>query len=981
MINKKLIYFVFFLSGLSGLIYELVWTRYLKIFLGHSAYAQSLVLCIFMGGMAIGSYLSSKLSYKIKKPLFVYAVIEGVIGVFAVSFHFIFKFVTDFSYKYVFNIIENHSGIVIYKILLSCLIITPQTILLGMTFPIISYFFVRDKKEDIGKNIAYLYFLNSIGAASGVFITGFYLIENFGLPLTMNFGGLINLFIFLIIWRNSRIKSFTQLNFYETKEDFNNRIFYVLIFVSFFTAFSSFIYEIVWIRMLSLVLGSSTHNFEIMLCAFITGIAFGGLYIRFKARSIKEPISYLACVQIFMGLSAIATLPFYNMTFYIISFLINNLPKNQFGYYLFNLSSHIISFLIMLPATFFAGMTFPLIVYSLTKEGYGEKAIGYVYAVNTLGAILGVIFAINIGFPLFGLKKLLFLGAIIDVALGFVILVLLKVSLNFLLSNKVVTVSSITIILIGFLVIDLDVYKLASGVYREGIIFNPKDYKLYFYEDGKTASISVVGEGSYLSIRTNGKSDSAIAIDERFIPSADEYTCILATLIPYLYKYDAKSVAVIGLGTGLTSHIALLNENVNEVHTIEIEKMVVEGAKLFFNRNNRVFQDKRSKIYIDDAKTFFTSHRYKYDIIISEPSNPWISGIATLFSSEFYRLVKDYLTDDGILVQWIQLYEIDLPHIASIIKAISKNFYDYALYITTENEMLIVSSKQSLGCLRDEIFKNPEILKVLMRLNMTKLVDFQIRKIGEKKYFDSFFSSFSVRENSDFYPVLERKAPKLRFLGTGVGNIVNFVSGPIPITKVLMNEILPSDEVSLTLYYQRPYLIKIAGAIKDILISGKSSIDEIIPPELLSFSHKLYNFMQDPQIIPNHYERLTIMFNLFSLLLQHLPKDDVELVLNAIEKSNTYKNLTELEINWLNLYKAINNKNFKEMAVLSLKLLEKDRDLPPVAEEYLMAIYMMANLMENNKENLKDFLKDESLIENLKGKNIIFHYLFSQCEN
>lgn len=981
MINKKIIYLIFFLSGLSGLIYELLWSRYLKNFLGHSAYAQSLVLCIFMGGMAIGSYLASKLSSKIKKPLIIYGIIEGIIGCFALSFHYIFNYITSISYNYVFNWIENSFGIIVYKIIISSLIITPQTILLGMTFPIISYFFVRDNYEDTGKNVALLYFFNSIGAAFGVFVTGFYFVENFGMPLTMIIGGIINLSIFFFVVFNSKKMKSSESVFVKTVERENKKIFMVLYLIAFFTAFSSFIYEIVWIRMLSLVLGSSTHNFEIMLCAFITGLAFGGLYIRLKAGSIKNPLSYLSGVQILMGISAISTLPFYNITFNIISYLINNLPKNDFGYYLYNLSSHLISFAIMLPATFFAGMTFPLIIFAMKQEGMGEKSIGNVLAINTLGGILGIIFAVHIGFPYFGLKNLLFVGSAIDIALGLGIILILNVSLKPAFSPKLVTTSSASIILMGFLLINLDNYKLASGVYREGIIFKPGDYHIYFYEDGKTASISVVGDNQYLSIRTNGKSDSAIAVDQSFPPSADEYTCVLAGLIPYLYKPDAKNVAIIGLGTGLTTQIALLNPEVKEVDTIEIEKEVVKGAKLFANRNYGVFYDRRSKIYIDDAKTFFTSHKHKYDIIISEPSNPWISGISALFSTEFYQLVNNYLTDGGILIQWIQLYEIDLPNIASIVKAISKNFEDYALFITTENEMLIVSSNKPLGCMRDDILKNPQIQSVLKRLKMTTLTDFQLRKIGEKKYFDSFFYSFDVRENSDFYPVLERKAPKLRFFGIGAGHIMSLITGPIPITKIFMDEFTPKEDVNLTPYYQRPYLIKMAWGMRDILLYGKSDDLSSLPQDILSLTTRFYQFLQRPEIISNHYERLTIMFNIFSFLIQHLPSNETEQIIKSIEKSIAYKNLTQLEIQWLNLYRAINNKNFIAMGILSKELMEKDKNLPPIAEEYLLAVFMMANLMQNNNEVLKSYIINSSAIKVLKEKNIIFQYLVSQCGN
>jgi hypothetical protein len=165
------------------------------------------------------------------------------------------------------------------------------------------------------------------------------------------------------------------------------------------TGAASFIYEIGWIRMLSLVLGSSTHAFELMLSAFILGLAFGGLWIKRRIDDIAAPEKFLGVVQVAMGLLALATLVVYGRTFELMQWLFGVLARNDSGYAMFNLGSHLIALVVMFPAAFCAGMTLPLITHALLQRGAGERAIGAVYAANTVGAIVGVFAAVHVGLP------------------------------------------------------------------------------------------------------------------------------------------------------------------------------------------------------------------------------------------------------------------------------------------------------------------------------------------------------------------------------------------------------------------------------------------------------------------------------------------------------------------------------------------------------------------------------------------------------
>src|SRR6185295_10805493 len=412
-------YALFTASGFAGLIYESIWTHYLKLFLGHAAYAQSLVLIVFMGGMALGAALLGSVSVRLRNPLAGYALVEAAIGALALGFHEIFAAVTDWSYASLLPALGSESLALAAKLAVSCLLILPQSVLLGMTFPLMSAGLVRARPAASGESIAMLYFTNSLGAAVGVLVSGFLLIEWVGLPGTLRSAAGVNLALAGVVWIVSRPARDPAIEPQFTRAMPAARLLYA---VALLTGLASFFYEICWIRMLSLVLGSSTHSFELMLSVFILGLALGGFAVRRRVDATANPERLLGWVQVAMGLAALATLPAYDATFGLMEWLMKGLSRNEAGYLFFNLSGQAVAAFVMLPATFCAGMTLPLITGALLRLGAGESAIGKVYAANTLGAIGGVLLAVHVGLPLLGLKGTLIAGAAIDAVLGLVLL-------------------------------------------------------------------------------------------------------------------------------------------------------------------------------------------------------------------------------------------------------------------------------------------------------------------------------------------------------------------------------------------------------------------------------------------------------------------------------------------------------------------------------------------------------------------------------
>jgi predicted membrane-bound spermidine synthase len=948
---------LFALSGFSGLIYESIWTHYLKLFLGHAAYSQTLVLAIFMGGMAIGSWICSKYSSLWKNLLLGYALTEGIIGVCALIFHNAFVYTLELSYTSIIPQLGNPFIVSGFKWTLSALMILPQSVLLGMTFPLMSAGILRLFPDKPGRSVAMLYFTNSIGAAIGVLVSGFMLIRWTGLPGTIRIAGMINILLAFTVWLLIR-KYKPEGEPVEVKQETayresNNGGYWFFLLVSLVTGTSSFIYEIGWIRMLSLVLGSSTHAFELMLSAFIFGLAFGGLWIQRRIDQVTSSVRYLAWVQLIMGLLALSTLLLYGNTFEVMQWIIKSLSKTDTGYALFNLSSSGIAWAIMLPTTFCAGMTLPLITFTLIKQGYGERSIGAVYAANTVGAIVAVFFAIHFGMPLLGLKGLITVGAGLDIGLGMTLFWDRRAEGWTFRQPAVATAIGICAIIGILLFVKLDPYKMASGVYRYGTFSTPENHRLLYYRDGKTATVSCfLTNSGMLSIRTNGKPDAAMMIIPGMEPAIDEYTMILLGVIPMTLQPNAKTAASIGLGSGMTSHILLCNPLLRQLDTVEIEKGMVEAANNFRPRVELVYTDPRSKIYIDDAKTFFSTYNKQYDLIVSEPSNPWVSGVAGLFSEEFYRLITHHLNDDGLFVQWLQLYDIDVDLVVSVLKAISTNFSDFAIYAANRADVMIIAKKNGLLSEPDySVLKIPRIAALLKRIHVERGQDIAIRKIGTKKFLKEFLESFPIRTNSDYCPVLDQNAASSRFIGSSAQALLNFAYIPVPTFEMLDGSPLQRGVTSVTptREFDKAQETITAVELRDYFLSGDFNTRNV-REDLRQKAVLLRRACKAPSSL-NESERLGIAFNLSVAMISYLTPTELEPFWKLLE-SGACGTLppSSQERQWYNLFKAVGKRDGVHMLEEARTLLASKADMTPLARRYLLASGMLGALVKGDRK-------------------------------
>src|SRR5688572_10744387 len=465
---------LFTISGFAGLIYESIWSHYLKLFLGHAAYAQTLVLAIFMGGMALGAWLVSRYTLRIRNLLLGYAIAELGIGVLALAFHGVFNVTTGWALNSLFPALGGTGTVDLVKWIIASLLILPASLLLGTTFPLMSGGVMRLYPESGGRSLAMLYFTNSLGAAIGVLASGFLLIGAVGLPGTILTAGLMNIALALAVWAIATrlAPALPEVGAAAQARAPLPPLARAILIAAAATGAASFIYEITWIRMLSTGLGASTHAFEVMLAAFILGMSLGSLVLRGRIERLGNDMAWLAAILVAKAFLAVYAIWIYGDVLEFIRWMMAATARTTEGYAVVTTAGMVASMIVMLPTAFCAGMTLPLAPDALTRRGMGEASIGRLYAANTAGCIVGTAFATHIGMELLGVKNLTGLGAFVDVGVA---LMLLAVGLEGRTRNRALAASGVIAVVgaIGFAFVQLDLLRMSSGVFRFGAFEDP----------------------------------------------------------------------------------------------------------------------------------------------------------------------------------------------------------------------------------------------------------------------------------------------------------------------------------------------------------------------------------------------------------------------------------------------------------------------------------------------------------------------------
>lgn len=759
---------LFFASGLAALIYQSMWAQYLALLLGHAAYAQTLVLVVFMGGMALGAWWVSRLAARLRRPLLGYVLLEALIGLAGLAFHPVFLVSSEILLGASGVAADGNSAWPLY--LGAVGLILPQSVLLGGTFPLLSSAALRLRSRHQAHSLGGLYFSNSLGAAAGALLATFLLLPRIGMPGAMLVAGALNLMVAAAaaaVMRHLPDQSETlPLSTPTPKAIRRSAPPSLLLFAAAFTAVNSFVYEIVWIRMLNQSLGTTLHSFEIMLTAFILGIALGAWWIQRRGPQLAETLRYAAHAQVLMGVCAIASVPVFAQSFGWMEALLPQLPRTDSGYGLLQLLSAGLAIAVMLPSAVFAGMTLPLFTLSALAAGESERAIGRIYAANTMGSVVGVLLAVHLLIPCLGLTPALLLAAGADIALGWLLYAYaIGPRSGRLVGWQVLACSGLVTMVAGW-GREQPLHRL-SDVYRGGRLLDPQKSEVEFLRDGKTASVGVVyhRESRVRIISTNGKPDAGLAESIDDPPVGDEISMTFASLLGLAAHPDPRQIAVVGWGSGLSSHVLLSSELPRQVDSIEIEPQMYEGARLFAARVARAYEDPRSRVHFEDARRYFATTHKRYDVILSIPSNPWVSGVASLFTQEFYSRIGAVLEDDGILVQWLNADEIDDATLARIAAALLRHFPHAELYQPNYGDQVLLASRSGQTTPSLQRLREPALRQLMRRVGIDSEADIALRRLAGTRALNALVQLHGGETigHSDFFPLVALDGPRQHF--------------------------------------------------------------------------------------------------------------------------------------------------------------------------------------------------------------------------
>ena len=672
---------LFVISGISGLIYEVVWVRSLSLVIGHTTFAVSLVVAAFLAGLVLGSLLFGRLADRVRHPLRLYALLEVGAGLLGLGLSFLLANLESICESLGFP----GGGPLALRVLLTFVLILPPTICMGGTLPVLSRFVARDLPR-LGRHFGLLYSLNVFGAAIGSALGGFWLIAHVGLLGASMVAVAINLLVAVGAVGLRRFMG--QAAVLEAKPDeattpavdARHRPWLIAAFA--LAGFISIGYEVLWFRVLGLFLRSSVYAFTLLMVAFLLGLVLGGLAYAFWLNRLKRDLEIFAAAEILLALLGLLSMALLGLT----------------GVFHGTGARFVFAGLIVLVPSTVIGVVFPLVVQITTEKlKMTGRNVGLLYSVNTIGGIFGSAMLGFVLIPWLGTQPAFLLVASLCCMLGLGVLVLDQTAdrRRWLLSGGLVATFFVLVLF------------FPSGFLMRAYIHTPQGRVLKLVE-GRDGTLAVV-EFSDEEARRNLKLPERCAKRSyryrqmRFgsvsyastIPPAKRYMATLAHL-PMLSHPAPRNALVVCFGTGITAGSFTLYPDLKSLVVVDLNADVFGAARLFAEDNQGVLDDERIETVLDDGRHYLASHERLFDIISFEPPPPSTPGTVSLYTLEFYRLVKKRLAPGGILAQWIPMQDQPDRLSRMLLRTIRDEFEHVELWIPSRDEAVILASSESI---------------------------------------------------------------------------------------------------------------------------------------------------------------------------------------------------------------------------------------------------------------------------------------------
>jgi len=729
----------FVVSGATGLIYEVLWARMLGLVFGATTLAVSTVLAAFMGGLALGSALAGKLAPRVRKPLSTYGWMEIGVAIYALLVPLLFRWV-DHVYVLIWQQLQpGYFAFSLWRFFLSGLVLLVPTTLMGATLPVLAAALVSSSERD-SNSVTRLYACNLAGAIAGTLAAGFVLLPALGIRTTIAVAAMLNVMVGIVAivlqrrTADASIVDEAQFEVDEPEVTVDRGRFWL--FAALASGFVTISTQVSWTRVLTMIIGSSTYAFSIVVALFLIGLAGGAWLVARKDRS-ERLRPFILKVEVLTAVSVLLSLFVLNR---IPALLINLGLRFQISSWAGLLSLQILSaiLLILVPALLM-GMVMPLVlVWAVSDRQKAVARVGRSYAINTIGAIAGAFITGFILIPKTSTRFTLLLAA--TCCLFVAGAAYRPVGSDPALKRALaIGVTPILALILFIIAPPMNLADLSIGAYdslvrvlaqtREGVTNDSQQAKqgdvheLLMYEEGPTATVSVRRDQDTVSMAINGRTNASDSI-------YDMPTQVMLGQLPLLVAPKIDTGLIIGYATGITLG-SMLQSPIQSVTCVELESGTVAASRFFEHMNNRPLDDPRTNLIIDDARTFLRVTPNRYDIIVSEPSHPWVPGVANLFTQDFFELGRARLNDEGIWVQWVQIYQLSTESLRSVLATYHKVFPHVLVFrvggVNKGKDLLLIGSNRTLSLDRlSERLADPRVSAELARVDLKNEAD--IRK-------------------------------------------------------------------------------------------------------------------------------------------------------------------------------------------------------------------------------------------------------------
>ncbi len=709
---------LFFVSGATGLLYEVLWMRRLTLVFGATQLAIATVLSAFMLGLALGAGRAGRVVDGRRDLLRIYGVLEICIGLYALLFpHLIGGATAVYGVFFDAETVHFWSFQLAHLVLMGGLVLLP-TMAMGATWPVLVRW-ATDRMSGLGTRAGLLYGANTAGAVVGTWATGFLLLPMLGVTTTERCAAAVNIAIGItaVLWGQRDLRS-GALEILDDRDDsaerdrlldiqpdpdqadpvVRARLERIIPWIMAVSGACTMIYEVAWSRFLHLILGSSVYAFTIMLVAFLMGTAGGAFFgSSWVDRPGVRPARWMVGGLVGAGAAAFLS----NHLFRYMPFWYVDLFAAFRGSDLFNVAEAGLALVIMAPATFCIGLLFPFAARLVARTpGAVARDVSRLYAWNTIGAVAGSLLAGFVLLPLRGIQESILWAILAELVLAGALVAALALGRGARVRMLAPIAALIVVVLTmrppwDQLLMTAGMYKYVSDLsdYSHEAVRNHalSDFEILFYEEGTTSVVTVaqsVGSGNRW-LANNGKVDASTSDD---LP-----TQVLLGHLPFLFRPSAREALVVGLASGITAGSVTSNPQLERIDILEIEPAVIAASHVFDDVNGRPLDDPRVRCIANDARNHLVLVDRPYDVIVNEPSNPWISGVSNLFTQEFLELGKSKLSPGGVFVQWTQIYGMGSEDLRSLLATFSSVFPHMVLMSTIEEaDLILLGSEEPL---------------------------------------------------------------------------------------------------------------------------------------------------------------------------------------------------------------------------------------------------------------------------------------------